>query len=179
MGKYLITGRGGSGKSTICRELNRRGLPAFDADNVPGLCRWEDRQSGEPIAVDPADYIDFKIVAWAWQDAVLRQLLETHNDLILCGSSSNQDDYHHIFDAVFVLTLDPHTHDRRLRTRDFEYGKHPALRRELVVHHQLFANRMIAAGALGIDVTQPPEKVADEILSHCEFTDAQYAGAAK
>lgn len=169
MGKYLITGRGGSGKSTICRELQRRGYPAFDADEVPGLCRWENRQTGEPIEVDPAGYIDYKKISWAWQDVVFKRLFAEHDDLILCGSSSNQEDYHSLFDAVLVLTLDKKTHDHRLRTRDFDYGKHPDLRREIVEHHQLFAKRMIAAGAVAVDATQPLDKVVDEILSHCKF----------
>jgi dephospho-CoA kinase len=32
--RVLISGRSGSGKSTICRELQARGLPAFDGDRI-------------------------------------------------------------------------------------------------------------------------------------------------
>ncbi len=174
MAKYLVTGRGGSGKSTICRELQRRGYPAFDADQVPGLCRWENRQTGEPIEVDPAGYINYKKIAWAWQDKIFKQLFKSHEDLVLCGSSSNQEDYQSLFDAMFVLMLDEKTHDHRLQTRDFDYGKHPDLRRELVERHQLFAKRMIASGAIAIDATKSLEKVVDDILLHCNFSTATY-----
>jgi broad-specificity NMP kinase len=169
MGKYLITGRGGSGKSTICRKLKRRGYPAYDADEVAGLCRWENRQTGEPIKVDPAGYIDYKKVAWAWQDKVFKELFDAHDTLILCGSSSNQESYHNRFDAVFVLMLDPKTHDYRLRTRDFDYGKHPKLRAGLVERHQQFANRLINSGAIGIDAMQSLEKTVDDILRLIEL----------
>jgi broad-specificity NMP kinase len=165
MGKYLITGRGGTGKSTICLELLRRGCQAFDADKVPHLCRWEDRLTGEPIDVDPAGYIDFKKVAWAWQDKVLRKLLAQHDNIFLCGSSSNQSSYYQLFQEVFVLTLDKETHDYRLRTRDFDYGKHPDLRRELVERHQEFARKLIRRGAIPININQPVENAAADILT--------------
>jgi hypothetical protein len=171
MGKYLITGRGGSGKSAICRELQRRGFPAYDADEVPGLCRWQDRNSGKFIPVDPAGDVDFSKVAWAWQDTVLRQLINTRVDIILCGSSSNQNEYQSLFDTIFVLMLDPQTHDHRLRTRDFEYGKHPDLRRRLVIHHQMFADKLIASGAMPINTLQPIKNTVDDIVSRCVFSE--------
>jgi broad-specificity NMP kinase len=171
MRKYLITGRGGTGKSTICLELQRRGVHAFDADKVPGLCRWENRQSGEPININPAGYIDFKKVAWAWQDKVLRQLLANASNLIICGSSSNQENYYPSFDKIFVLVIDPDTHDLRLRTRDFDYGKHPKLRRELVESHQNFAEKMLDQGAIPINVNQSLEKAVNDILRHISHED--------
>ena len=170
MGRYLVTGRGGSGKSAICRELRKRGFPAYDADEVPGLCRWQDRQSGNPVTVDPTGDVDFSKVAWAWQDMVLRQLVNENMDLILCGSSSNQTDYRQLFDTVFVLMLDPKTHDHRLRTREFDYGKHPDLRRRLVVHHQIFAEKLVESGAVPINTIQPIKNTVDDIVSQCVFS---------
>jgi broad-specificity NMP kinase len=164
VGKYLITGRGGTGKSTIALELQRRGYPAFDGDKVPQLARWEDRSTGQPLMIDPAGYIDFEKVAWAWNAGTLTHLLTTHDNLFLCGSSSNQSDYYASFDIVFILTLDPPTHDLRLSTRASDYGKHPDLRRKIVVGHQKFAKELLAAGAIPIDVTQPLERVVDTIL---------------
>lgn len=34
MGHYLITGRSGSGKSEIYRELNKRSIPTVDGDHI-------------------------------------------------------------------------------------------------------------------------------------------------
>ena len=48
----LITGRSGSGKSTVYRELRRRGLPAFDTDRVAGLARWVDAVSLKTVEVE-------------------------------------------------------------------------------------------------------------------------------
>ncbi|HSW80719.1 MAG TPA: AAA family ATPase [Candidatus Saccharimonadales bacterium] len=169
MGKYLITGRGGSGKSAICVELQKRGFPAFDTDRIPGFCRWEDRKTGELTVVDPKGYIDFKKISWAWQDDVLQMLFKSNKDMILCGSSSNQADYYSLFDKIFVLVLDEKTHAHRLKTRDFDYGKNPKLQREIIARQQTFAKKMIDDGATPIDVTQPIEKVVDELLSLCEI----------
>lgn len=166
MGKYLITGRGGTGKSTIALELQQRGYSAFDGDTVPELARWEDRNTGEPIVVDSAGFIDFEKVAWAWNTEVLKDLLGTSNNLFLCGSSSNQADSYHLFDAIFILVLDPTAHDFRLRTRESDYGKHPDLRRKIIAGHQKFAKELIDAGATPIDAMQPLEKVVDSIVEH-------------
>jgi gluconate kinase len=164
VGKYLITGRGGTGKSTIALELKRHGYRAFDGDSVPGLARWEDRKTGQALAIDPAGYINFEQVAWAWNAETLTRLLATHDDLFLCGSSSNQSDYYSLFDAIFVLVLDAETHDFRLRTRARDFGKHPNLRRKIVAGHQKFAEELVATGAIPIDATQPLEKVIATIL---------------
>lgn len=174
MGRYLVTGRGGSGKSAVCRELQRRGLPAYDADNVAGLCRWQDRKTGQQITVDPSGDIDFTKVSWTWQDTILKALINDNRDLILCGSASNQNDYHSLFEIIFVLTLDPITHEYRLRTRDFAYGKHPDLRRRLVEHHQLFADKLVEAGAVPINTLQSIPKTVDDILAKCDFTNRKY-----
>jgi hypothetical protein len=110
MAVYLITGRGGSGKSTVAAELKRlkrRGYLALDADEVPGLARSEDLRTGLPVEVDFSGFVDYTKVGWNWQSKVLDKLLKEHKNLFLCGSASNQFAFQPRFDKVFVLVLPP------------------------------------------------------------------------
>jgi broad-specificity NMP kinase len=168
MGVYLITGRGGSGKSTVAAELKRRGHPALDADEVPGLARSEDLGTGLPIEVDYSGFVDYSKVGWNWQNKALDELLERSKDLFLCGSASNQLTFHPRFDKVFVLILDPGTHRHRLQTRASRYGKNPRMMEEILALQQSFATEALRSGAIGIDATQPVSKIVDEILGHAE-----------
>jgi hypothetical protein len=161
---YLITGRGGSGKSAIREELVRRGLPAFDADRVPDLCHTIDRVTRRETKVDWSGYVDYSKVAWDWDETVLRDFLTKHDQLYLCGSASNQLPFHKLFNKVFTLQLDSNTHRGRLRSRDSVYGKHPDMEKDLVNEQQLFTRLAIAQGAIAIDASQPLTKLVDEIL---------------
>src|SRR5436190_1855713 len=111
---YLITGRAGSGKSAVNKELQARGYNSLDADKVPGLARWEDTPTGRPVQIDPTQYVDYSKVDWNWQEAILKGLLTADRPFFLCGSASNELEFHHLFDKVFVLTLDPKTQTLRL-----------------------------------------------------------------
>ena len=42
MGKYLIAGPPGSGKSSVIRELQSKNITAYDADSYPGMTLLED-----------------------------------------------------------------------------------------------------------------------------------------
>jgi broad-specificity NMP kinase len=164
MNAFLITGRGGSGKTTICAELKRRGLPAFDADRVPGLAAAFDRNTGKPTTVDWSGYVDYSKFAWDWDDAVLQHLITEHPTLYLCGSASNQFNFHPLFTMVFVLQLDLSTHRDRLRHRESDYGRHPDMEAHLLQEQQSFAAEAIRRGGIPLDATLPLPKLVDEIL---------------
>lgn len=168
MGTYLITGRGGSGKSTIALKLQRQGYAAFDADDVPGLARSEDLRTGQPIDVDFSGYVDYSKVAWNWQAPVMRDFLadHEHEDVFLCGSASNQQSFYGLFTRVFILMLDPETHKERLSHRASAYGKEPRMMEELVSEHQRLVQVAMAAGATGIDAGQPLPKIVEDIVGH-------------
>ena len=167
MAVYLVTGRGGTGKSTVAEELVRRGYTAFDGDEIPGLAQSEDLKTGKKITVDYGGFVDYTKIGWNWQPDVLKEFLKRKEDpLFLCGSASNQLKYHELFDKVFVLTLDPATHMERLQTRKSNYGKHPAMQRVIITEQAIFAADAEALGAISIDASQPVSKIADDILKH-------------
>jgi len=45
----LITGISGSGKSTVCDELNKHGYKAFGIEDIKGLFKMVDKKTGKPI----------------------------------------------------------------------------------------------------------------------------------
>ncbi|HSX18333.1 MAG TPA: AAA family ATPase [Candidatus Saccharimonadales bacterium] len=165
---YLITGRAGSGKSAVGAELQSRGLNALDTDDIPGLANWEDLNTGKRIEIDPSGFIDYTKVGWNWNQPTLRRLLETAGQLFLCGSASNELDFHGLFDKVFVLSLDPETQKERLRTRSSKYGKDPAMQKVILQEQKEFVEQAVRLGAMAIDNTRPINVVADEILTHLD-----------
>src|SRR3990167_4874084 len=166
MSKYLVTGLGGSGKSTVCESLRSRGVNVFDSNNVPGLASWRDAYTDKPIKVDPSSYVDWSKVAWNWDESALKKLLADNENLILCGSASHQMRFHRLFDRIFVLTLDRKTHRRHLEGRLSPYGKDSETMAELLDEQQEFAKNLISLGAIAIDASGTPEQAAEQILEH-------------
>lgn len=163
MGKYLITGRGGTGKSAVCEALQVLGYNAVDSDTVPGLARSENT-SGKPIDVDWSGYVDYATVAFNWQPVILRSFLRGNPDVFLCGSASNQLQFHHLFDKVYVLDITPETHRTRLQNRTSEYGKDAAMQAYLLDEQQRFMQQALALGAAAINAEGTIEETANLIL---------------
>lgn len=162
---YLVTGRAGSGKSTICLALKQRGYEAYDADAVPGLSDWIDRQTGRPTVIDHTKYVDYRRVGWDWNDTVLKQFLSAHPQALLCGSASNQLDFYALFERVFILELDPLTHRHRLENRrTSDYAKDPQQIREILSEQAQLVEQSLAQGATSLDARQPLRNVVDDLV---------------
>lgn len=166
MGKYLVTGMGGSGKTTICQILNKRGFYSLDSDAVEGLARWEDKLTGQHIEVDHTKFVDYKKVSWNWSSAVLNKLLSTHDQLILCGSSSNEFEFFNLFDKVFVLEIDQTTHKSRLERRSSSYGKDTRTLTWIIEEQPRFTKHAVKLGAIPIDASTSPTFVVKQILKN-------------
>jgi len=167
---YLVTGRGGSGKSAVASELVHRGYNALDGDDIPGLSRWEDAATGRPVEVDYHGYVDYTKVAWNWDAEVLDKVIaanaQDQKPFFLCGSASNQATFYNKFEAIFVLALEPDAHRKRLSSRDSAYGKDPKMMAELIAKHQSLTKELAQTGAILVDANQSLGDVVDEILSH-------------
>ena len=167
MATYLITGRSGTGKSTICHRLQQLGLPAFDGDEVPGLARWIDVRSGHPIKMDYSNpVIDRKRFHWEWDKTVLMSLLNSHENIFVCGSADNQLELHGLFDRVYALALPPDEQRRRILARtSHDYGKHPEMQDQILLEQQEFITQAVAQGAIAIDATPNVEAIVLNILN--------------
>lgn len=166
MGKYLITGSAGAGKSTVIKELVGRGYTAYDTDIEPGFSRFEDMDGN--VVPKPTGKIDWDQYAWNWSKDVILPLLKNPEDMFFGGVVSNQSDFYPYFDKIFVLTLDDDTLRRRILERtDKDYGKDPEQLEEEVAYRATRESELLAQPqAVAIDSTISLSRVVDEILKH-------------
>lgn len=168
MKKYLITGNSGSGKSTMATILSERGYKTIDADNKTYSC-WIERSTGREYSSRPVKTPDWiHKYDWAWRPEALSALLKdtTSEILFVCGTSANQADFYRLFDRIFLLSLDKNLLPERLFNRPGEqFGKIPSDVALVLGWHELEEGKIKDAGAIIVDASQPPDKVADEIES--------------
>ncbi len=167
MSKYLITANSGAGKSTVIKALKERGYTAYDTDDMPDVTRLQDMKTGKFVDW-PDPPIDWTRYGWNWQAKALADILASDETVFIGGVVSNQADFYHLFDHVFVLTLDAQTVRHRLLSRtEKDFGKHPDELAGLLEHHDNRQARFLAEPqAIAIDASQPVGQVVDEILSH-------------
>ncbi len=166
---YLIEGVSGTGKTSVCHELRRRGHHAINGDRE--LAYQGDPETGEPVE-SPADVRATDDIQWGhehhiWDVDKVKAIVADYSKPIsfFCGGSRNFSRFIDLFDGVFVLDIDVETLNRRLAARpDDEFGGRPR-ERELVV--RLHATKEDTPQGVLIDATAPLERVVDEILTKC------------
>ena len=166
--KYLITGVAGTGKSSLAKELRRRGYAAYDTEE--GFSYYVDKRTGErcayPKTPSPEWYDGHERV---FDEKVLMNLFKKHGaePLFIASITANQAKYYQEFEKIFLLTAPDAVITHRLGTRTNNYfGRHPVDLQRVIGRHQQFDDELKALGAVVIDSTQPIEAVADEIISH-------------
>lgn len=167
---YLVEGVSGTGKTSVCHELRRRGHHAVNGDT--DLAYQGDPLTGEPVDGVPSHRHHI------WDVDRLRVLVADRSArwTFFCGGSRNLAAHQDLFDGVFVLEIDLDTLNRRLdRRADDEFGALPS-ERELVVRlHR--TGEDTPRGGTRIDATAPLVRVVDEILRHAEAIDQDAGGA--
>ena len=107
---FLIEGVSGTGKTTVCRELQRRGFQAINGDR-------ELAYQGDPETGEPTDDVGHEHHLWR-VDQVTALIADRDQELtFFCGGSRNFDEFIDLFDDVFVLEVDLATLNRRLDDR--------------------------------------------------------------
>lgn len=162
---YLIEGLSGTGKTSVCEELGRRGYHAIHGDRE--LAYRGDPETGEPMEGFGHEY-------HIWDVDRVRALVadRTHAATFFCGGSRNFSKFIDLFDGVFVLEVDLATLHRRLDARpDEEWGGGVPVERELIVGwHQ--AKGDVPANGVAIDASVPIEQVVDDILRRCGLSQS-------
>jgi len=162
MGKrnYLIEGVSGTGKSSVCQELRRRGYAAVDGDNE--LAYQGDPQTGvKTEGLGHEHHI--------WDVEKVKALVSKKDDeaTFFCGGSRNFHRFLDLFDGVFLLEVDEATLNARLDSRpDNAWYKSKSQRTLILRLHK--TKEDIPSSGVTIDATRPLEQVVDEILTRTQ-----------
>ncbi len=156
---YLIEGVSGTGKTSVCRELRRRGCHSINGD-------IELAYRGDPKTGEPVDGLAHEHHIWNVDKVRALAADQSHAASFFCGGSRNFSSFIDLFDEVFVLNVDLDTLNQRLAGRpEDEFGGNPS-ERELIA--RLHATKEdVPKGGVVIDATAPVERVVDEILERC------------
>jgi len=153
---FLVEGVSGTGKTTVCDELQRRGYQAIHGDRV--LAYQGDPETGAPTEGGGHEH-------HIWDVDRVRAIVADQDEAVtfFCGGSRNFAKFLDLFDGVFVLEVDSDTLRRRLDDRpESEWGGR-AVERELIVRlHR--TKEDLPAGGIIIDATAPIAQVVDEIV---------------
>ena len=155
---YLVEGVSCTGKTSVCHELERRGLQAFHGDRE--LAYNGDPQSGQPTERRGHEY-------HLWDVGKVRAMVADQGAPVtfFCGGSRNFTPFIDLFDGVFVLQIDTDTLRRRLDTRPAEeFGGRPEQRALVERLHR--TQEDVPRDGIPIDATAPVSDVVDEILRH-------------
>jgi broad-specificity NMP kinase len=161
---YLIEGLSGTGKTSVCDELQRRGYQAIHGDR-------ELAYQGDPETGAPTDGSAHEHHIWSVDEVRARVADQAEPMTFFCGGSRNFPKFVGLFDGVFVLEVDLATLKRRLDERpDDEWGAaKPVERHRIVRWHE--TNQDVPTNAIAIDATAPIALVVDEILHHVDVTE--------
>jgi broad-specificity NMP kinase len=157
MRNYLIEGVSGTGKTSVCRELRRRGFHAINGDT--DLAYQGDPATGNPTDGPPSHWHHL------WHEDTVRALAadKSERDTFFCGGSRNLSKFQDLFDLIFVLEIDEDTLNRRLDQRPAdEFGAQQSERDLIVQLHRTRSDT--PENGIAIDATAPLARVVDEIL---------------
>ena len=160
---YLVEGVSGTGKTSVCEELARRGYQSVNGDRE--LAYQGDPETGEPV--DSAVHEHH-----IWDLDQVRALVADHDTPVtfLCGGSRNFMQFIELFDEVFVLEVDLQTLHSRLDRRPVGEWGSKSSERDLIVRLHRTKEDVPRKGVV-IDATPPLEEVVDEILRLVDTSD--------
>lgn len=160
---FLVEGVSGTGKTSVCRELQQRGYQAINGDRE--LAYQGDPDTGE--AAETAEHQNH-----IWDVRRVRDLVSDRQQPVtfFCGGSRNFSKFIDLFDEVFVLDIDLETLHRRLDQRpDDEWGSKLSERALIVRLHR--TKEDVPEDGVVIDATRPLADVVGEILRYVGLPD--------
>ena len=166
MRNYLVEGVSGTGKTSVCEELNRRGYHAIHGDRE--LAYEGDAEAGRPVGEGAHEH-------HMWDVGRVQALVADQRERVtfFCGGSRNFSKFIDMFDETFVLDVDLETLHRRLDQRpQDEWGSKQSERDLIVRLHQ--TKEDIPATGIVVDATRPIADVVDEILRHSGEIDCDH-----
>lgn len=153
---YLVEGVSGTGKTSVCHELRRRGHDAVNGDTDLAY-------QGDPVTGRPTDTALHEHHLWDAHRVGELVADDRAPVTFFCGGSRNFRQFIHLFDGVFVLEVDRATLLRRLDLRvGDDWGARPSERDLIIRLHR--TGEDVPGTGIAIDATRPLAEVVDEIL---------------
>lgn len=161
--KAYVTGRSGTGKSSVARAFAAKGVAVVDIDN--GLCHWENKHTGEQVDWTPGSSKEWHDAhEWICDAKKLEALLSENANIVVVGAATNQEEYFHLFDKVFILCVESKTIISRIHQRtDNQFGKDATEQERILFNYGEWENRMIKNGAVRINAEKSLDEVVAEI----------------
>ncbi|MBI3335691.1 MAG: AAA family ATPase [Candidatus Portnoybacteria bacterium] len=164
--KVLIIGPSGSGKTYISAELRKRGINAVDADLIPDLSDWFDKDGNEVEYPEDAGEEFLDNHAFLWNKEFLKDYLNQQEKIYLFGLSGNVFNLIDLFDKVYFLKVEPRTLARNLRheTRENSMGRSDYQLENALKYSKEIEQKAVELGIRIIDATsKSPEQIFVEI----------------
>lgn len=163
-----ITGVAGSGKTSVCAELAKRGYRAYNIEEIKGLFSALDRRTGKPfVNYNDDDFEMVKYHDWKCDKNGLQELMQKNDESIsfYCGIASNTDEILPLFHRSVLLKASPQAIRKRLIERkNNNFAKTYEVREWVLGRKDFFEDHMKAKGAIVIDADQSLPDVADDII---------------
>ena len=163
MNNYLIEGLSGTGKTTVCQELQKKGYNAIDADKV--FAYFRDPETGLPTKEET----QFNLM-WD-KEKVHKTLNDTTVPTFVCGGlvKMKLDKFMPYFKKTFILHVDNDTLRSRILTRkNNDFGKDPEDLARQFEWNKGVKEYAQQKGAILIDATKPIQEVVREIIGYVE-----------
>ncbi|KIA95386.1 hypothetical protein OC25_05950 [Pedobacter kyungheensis] len=157
--KTIVFGPSGSGKTYLAGYLAKQGLPAYDADQIEGLCSWYS-QSG--IRVSPPASAEQALnngYSFLWSRKVLIKFLDNRPEVFVFGGSGNVFNMIDLFDRAYFLKVDKNVQLERLNSIHRPAPMMDFDRKGAVIWGDRLEQEALKQNIPFIDANQSPEEI--------------------
>lgn len=170
MSIFYITGTPGTGKTTIQKELVKRGYDALDIDQRrfggPVNLKTGESTTVPPIEERSPDW--FERHEWRVSRSGVEELKAEakDKDIYLCGVTTTEHLVWDLFDKIFYLNVDEQTLRHRIASRvDNDYGQGEGELEDILNRYRIAQEKIPTLGAIIIDANGSVDETVEALLN--------------